>query len=385
MERYDVAVIGAGPAGTMAAKYASLAGAKTVVLEEHKSIGYPVQCAGLLGIRALEASELAGDRFLLNPFKGAAFVSPSGYRLSVKSSSIKAWVVDRGIFDRSMAAEAVRHGAEIMPGTYVRSVKRSNSTMYLQLAEKTISAKVVISAEGVKASIARDFGLRPPRRLLSGAQVEARFDVEDIESVEVHLGSSAPGLFAWVIPISRDYARIGLCSEENACAYLRRFLSSAEIKERLCGSPVGLVAGGLPLGPPPQTAFSGLLVVGDAAAQVKPTSGGGIYPGLICAKIAGRIAAEYALSGAPLERYDRAWRSIIGRELSIGMRVNDMLRGMKDGDLDALIRKMAGRADILRTIEDYGDIDLPSGVLFKLMPLILRDPELLRWLLKAIF
>lgn len=67
------------------------------------------------------------------------------------------------------------------------------------------------------------------------------------------------------------------------------------------------------------------------------------------------------------------------------MRVNDMLRGMKDGDLDALIRKMAGRADILRTIEDYGDIDLPSGVLFKLMPLILRDPELLRWLLKAIF
>ncbi|MEM2097843.1 MAG: NAD(P)/FAD-dependent oxidoreductase [Methanothrix sp.] len=386
MDRYDVAVIGAGPAGLMAAKHASICGASTVVLEEHRAIGHPVQCAGLLGVRALEASEIQAEGFLLNPFRGAVFVSPDGSRLSFRSSDVRAWAVDRRLFDRSMAVAAVHHGVEIMLGAHVRSMRRADDLMVLHLRDKEIAARAVISAEGVRASLARRSGIPPPKRLLSGAQVEVPFDVDDLESVEVHLGREiAPGLFAWVIPISRSSARIGLCATEGACHHLKRFLSSARIKERILGSPVSLVVGGLPLGPPERTCADGMLAVGDAAAQVKPTSGGGVYPGLVCGRIAGRVAAEHALSGRPLERYEREWRSAIGREISLGMRVNDILRRMSDGEIDMMIRKIASTPEAIRAIEEHGDIDRPSRVLLRLMPMLARDLSFIRTILKAVF
>lgn len=385
MDIYDVAVIGAGPAGLMAAKHASICGARTIVLEEHKAIGYPVQCAGLLGIGALEASEIPAKGFLISPFRGAVFVSPNGSRLSFRSPDVRAWAVDRRLFDRCMAVAAVRHGAEVMLNAHVRSVRRSGGHMVLNLGDEEIAARAVISAEGVRASIARRSGIPPPKRLLSGAQVEVPFDVDDIESVEVHLGRDlAPGLFAWVIPISKSSARIGLCATESACQYLKRFLISDRIKDRIRGSPVAVVVGGLPLGPPERTFADGLLVVGDAAAQVKPTSGGGVYPGLVCGRIAGRIAAEHVLNGGQLERYESEWRSAIGKEISLGMKVNDILRRMSDEEIDMVIKKIASRPDVIRAIESYGDIDRPSRVLLRVAPMLARDLTFVRMLFRAI-
>ncbi|MCQ8903452.1 MAG: NAD(P)/FAD-dependent oxidoreductase [Methanothrix sp.] len=386
MDRYDVAVIGAGPAGLMAAKHASICGARTIVLEEHRAIGYPVQCAGLLGISALEAAEIPAEGFLINPFRGAVFVSPNGHSLSFRSPRVRAWAIDRRLFDRRMAVAAADHGAEILTGAHVRAVERSRGLMLLRLYDKEIAARAVISAEGVRASIARCCGIPPPRRILSGAQVEVPFDVDDIESVEVHLGRDlAPGLFAWVIPISQDFARIGLCASESACVYLRRFLESDRIKSRICGSPVSLVVGGLPLGPPERTFGEGVLAVGDAAGQVKPTSGGGVYPGLLCGRIAGRVAAEHALNAKPLEAYEAEWRSAIGKEILIGMRVNDILRHMSDGDIDRMISRIAERPDIIRAIELHGDIDRPSRLLLRVLPLLAGDLTIVRILLRAIF
>ncbi|HOK58083.1 MAG TPA: NAD(P)/FAD-dependent oxidoreductase [Methanothrix sp.] len=386
MDRYDVAVIGGGPAGLMAAKHASICGASTVVLEEHRAVGYPVQCAGLLGIRALEASEIREEGFLLNPFRGAVFVPPDGSRLSFRSPDIRAWAVDRRLFDRSMAVEAVRHGVEIMLGAHVRSLRRSGDLTVLELGDKEIAARAVISAEGVRASIARRSGIPPPKRLLSGAQVEVPFDVDDIESVEVHLGRDiAPGLFAWVIPISRSSARVGLCATDGACSHLRRFLSSDRINDRIRGSPVSLVVGGLPLGPPDRTVADGMLAVGDAAAQVKPTSGGGVYPGLVCGRIAGRVAAEHVLNGGQLERYEREWRSAIGREISLGMKVNDTLRRMSDGDIDMMIRKIASRPEVIRAIEKHGDIDRPSRVILRVLTMLALDLSFIRTILRVMF
>ena len=89
MEHYDVAVIGAGPAGSMASKYAALSGSKTVLLEEHFSVGWPVQCAGLLGIKAIKESELKGESFAIRKVCGATVYSPGGDRLSISSQETK--------------------------------------------------------------------------------------------------------------------------------------------------------------------------------------------------------------------------------------------------------------------------------------------------------
>ena len=113
MDFFDVAVIGAGPAGSMAAKYAAKAGACTILLEEHAGAGWPVQCAGLLGREAMAESELRPGSFILSGMRGATVFSPGGLRLNFKAKACKAWVVDRRLFDQAMLRRAVQEGANL--------------------------------------------------------------------------------------------------------------------------------------------------------------------------------------------------------------------------------------------------------------------------------
>lgn len=387
MERYDIAVIGAGPAGSMAAKYAAEAGADVVLLEEHPSIGWPVECAGLLGQKAIQESELTPGNFILHGLKGATVYSPGGENVSFKAAQFKAWVVDRRLFDRALALDATREGAELRLCSPVREIRKDSDGSILMLGGgERIAAKVVISAEGVRARLAHMAGIRPAQKILSGAQVEVPFRVDDPEKVEVHLGM--PGLFAWVIPLSESSARIGLCVKESACDSLRAFLQKDIIRKRLLGSPVAIVVGGLPLGPPSAAVADGFMAVGDAAGQVKPTSGGGIYPGLVSAKIAGGVAAaavkEGDCSARRLSEYDKRWRAAIGRELEIGMRVNLMLNRMSRDEMDEIIGYLGRRASLIKAIENHGDIDHPSVLMAKMLPHLGFDGLRLARLLKHI-
>jgi len=387
MDRYDVAVIGAGPAGSMAAKYAALSGAHTVLLEEHSSIGWPLKCAGLLGNKALEESELPMGKFVLRGLKGARVFSPNT-NISFKAKSYKAWVVDRKLFDRALTLEAVKKGAELRLNSPAREFRRENDGCVLTVSDgEQIKADVVISAEGVRARIARNAGIVPVKKILSGAQIEAPFFLEDPEKVEVHFGP-APGLFAWVVPTTNDAARIGLCASDNGCGYLRAFLQKDIIRKRLLGSPVGLVVGGLPMGPPVATATDRFLAVGDACGQVKPTSGGGIYPGLVCAKIAGSLAASASKEGdcstERLREYDKLWRARLGKELEIGMRVNRLLNRMNQTELDEAFSFLARKPELLKAIEEHGDIDRPSILMARMLPYVGLDGIKLAKLLRHV-
>jgi len=387
MHHYDIAVIGAGPAGSMAAKYAAKAGAAVVLLEEHPSVGWPVECAGLLGEKAIRESELAGSfgHHTLRGLKGACIYSPGGFRMDFKASSNRAFVVDRRLFDRELALDAIRAGADLWLHSSVRRLRREYGGRILTLGDGSeLRSKIVISSEGVRARIARRAGIAAAQKILSGAQVEVPFNVEDPEKVEVHLGA-APGLFAWVIPIGEETARIGLCANEWGCDRLRSFLQKDLIRRRLRGSPVGLFVGGLPLGPPASTAREGFMAVGDAAGQVKPTSGGGIYPGLVCAKIAGNVAAaavqEGDCSAKNLAEYDRLWRAAVGRELAIGMKVNRWLNRMSPAEIDEVVSFLSKKPLLIKTIEEHGDIDRPSILMARMLPQVGLDGL---WLVKLL-
>jgi digeranylgeranylglycerophospholipid reductase len=371
MDNYDVVVIGAGPIGSMAAKYAAKAGSSVILLEEHNSIGWPVECAGLLGNKAMEESELPMGKFVIRGLKGA-IVSSQNSSVSFKAKANKAWVVDRKLFDRALALDALRSGAQLRLNSSVSSVRKDNGSNVLNICNgEEISADVVISAEGVRSRIARQAGIGPVQKILSGAQVEVPFSVANPEYVELYFGHS-PGLFAWVIPTLDETARIGLCAKENGCKYLKDFLEKKFIKGRMLGSPAALVVGGLPLGPPPATVADGFIAVGDACGQVKPTSGGGIYPGLVCAKIAGGVAAvasqEGDCSAKRLGEYDKKWRAILGRELEIGMRANRLLNKMSPKQLDEAFAFLAEKPELVRTIEEHGDIDRPSILMARILP-----------------
>jgi len=375
---YDVVVVGAGPVGSMAAKYASKGGASVLLIEEHQEIGTKA-CTGLISTRALNECEIGLGRWIKNRIRGALIYSPDGTGITVDGKGTKAYVIDRKIFDGELARQAVKAGADLLVKAKAISMKNGKLNIIHQGESLSVAPKIIIGADGISSRVAKWAGLGRAKKVLGGVQIEGLYDARDTDFVEVFIGSVAPGFFAWAVPVEDDVARIGLCATANPLQYLKKMLKSHPIvSKRYRGSHLGFEAGAIPLGPPERTVAEGLMLVGDAAAQVKPTSGGGIYTGALCAKIAGGVAAaavkEGDTSAKRLAEYERRWRSAIGRELSIGMRIHEAMGKLSDSDFNGVIKALDD-PEILDIISQYGDMDYPSAVVKKL---ILAKPGLLK-------
>ena len=365
---YDVVVVGAGPAGAIAAKYAAQNGASTLLIEEHASIGSPVQCTGLISTAALRECETGEGSFVLAKMKGAFVYAPNCEELVVKGKDVKAYVIDRKIFDRTLAERALDAGANILLRTRFIGMERGKISVISNGEKKEIRADVVIGADGIQSTVGRSAGLPRCEKFLSGIQFEAPYTAKDPEFVEIFTGNDiAPGFFAWAVPFN-GYARIGLAKNPGAPAkyYLEKLLTHPVVASRYRGSRTEFVLGGIPLGPPKKTVTDGVMLVGDAAGQVKPTSGGGIYMGAVCAKIAGEVAARTSRKETGLEEYEKRWRNSVGRELTIGMRIHKSLGKLSDENLNEFI-EFLNKPEIREVITEYGDMDHPSILLQKLI------------------
>ena len=391
---YDVVVVGGGPAGCMAARYAAKAGVSTLLLEEHASIGEPVHCAGLISRRALAESELhRPEKFISREIKGAVVYSPS-QQLLLESPTQRAFAVRRDLFDRELAHAAVKAGAELVLKCRAKAVQIGDAGCVLTIATERpnvtqkITTRVVIGADGVRSTVARSVGLRTAQRCLRCAQIEGDYEAES-DYAEIFVGKDiAPGFFAWAIPLnSRRRARIGLCidrkysSENSPSAFLKRNLAEHRVLTQKFGNEIfHRSAGAIPLpmnGRRGKTAYvtrgSGILLVGDAAAQIKPITGGGVYYGLRCGKLAGEQAAQACLTGTMtvLHDYERRWRHEIGREIAFGLMAHRLRCAMNDMDYDALIRTIS-KSRLNERIQVKGDMDYPSLALRGLI----RNPQL---------
>lgn len=400
--KYDVVVVGAGPVGSTAARYAALNGAKVLLIEEHASIGSPVGCTGLLSTRAVAECELKpSDDFVFNSVRGAFVHAPDGQCLPIDGKQTKAYVVSRKSFDRALAVMAVEEGVELSLRTRAVGLEKTNpetskegkkreeqksSQIKLRVLRngkpETICTSAIIGADGVKSQIASYAGLGKPARVLPGIQIEAPYASDNSDFVELFPGSFAPGFFAWTVPVDEKVSRIGLALEpglawkggqedSSPLSYLNKLLhSNPHVKAKYSGGVLDFVVGGIPIGPQEKTVSDGVLLVGDAAGQTKPTSGGGIYTGAFAAKIAGKVAAEAALDGDTsakrLSEYDQLWRKSLGKELEIGMKIHDYIGKLEDRQLNDLIGSL-NTPSILNTITEYGDMDHPSILMRKLM------------------
>jgi digeranylgeranylglycerophospholipid reductase len=367
--KYDVIVAGAGPAGSAAARECAQLGLSTLCLEEHGTIGYPLQCAGLLSTAAFEECRVVSERSVLNKVTGARVISSAGSELLVDAKATKALVVDRVTLDREMAEAAANAGAEFRLRTAVYDL-RDNSVFTRGLnGHEEIGYDVLIAADGPRSTIARLSGMQRARTYLAGIQADMP-GVCDPRHVRIYPDAS-PEFFGWEIPTGPGRIRVGLCGRSQV---MERFLA---LSRKFGTNTTHLVTGTLPLGVMERTYKDRILFVGDAAGFPKPTSGGGIYTGIRSARHAAAVAGSACEQGryddTVMAGYERRWREDFGRELEFGYRLFGMRQKMSAEDTDALIQAL-NTPPILRTIEEYGDMDRPGVLIKKLLvnPAILR-------------
>jgi geranylgeranyl reductase family protein len=359
-DSYDVVVVGAGPAGTSAARFCAREGLSTLCIEEHGTIGHPVQCAGLLSTAAFRECGVS-DRCVLQTVRGARIVSSLGGSFSFDAGVVKAYVVDRGVLDREMAVHAAQDGVDFLLKTSATGFSGGGVETAGVSGKRRIRCRVLIAADGPRSLFSRILGLQRAKYFLGGRQVDCARHVEP-GLVEIH-PDAAPDFFGWVIPAGKGYARIGLCSRTDVRDRFERFISPVQ------GPIISEVTGTIPLGPMPQTYARSVLFVGDAAGLAKPTSGGGVYTGIRSARHAALVAASAVRTGdfskGTMARYQEAWKADFGRELALGLRFLSIRSHLGPADIGRICRVMDD-PDVMDIIIREGDMDRPARVLMSL-------------------
>jgi flavin-dependent dehydrogenase len=296
-------------------------------------------------------------------------------------------VVDRQSFDRRCAEIATDAGAKIFTGSHLtRAIIRPEGVEARFLREartEKCSADLIVGADGYKSRVSEIANLPPARERVKGIQVD--LDVKESgDELDVYVGSKvAPGFFAWRIPCG-DFVRVGVCiSQGNGIPsqYLRSLLKRLELDD---AAVIERISGVIPIGFPSRTYANRTLLVGDAAGQAKPLSGGGLYTGMTAAHIAAEVAVaalkEGDLSADRLSEYQRKWREEIGRELERGYLIRRAYLRLSDKRLEALGRTL-DRPEV-KEVLSTGDIDFPSMLasqIIKAAPKLLRfAPQVLR-------
>ncbi len=376
MTDYDVVVVGGGPVGALAARSAARVGARVLLVEQGDGSGEPVRCTGLVSPRTLDVFGVPSD-VVLRRITGGRLHLPNGNTIELDAEGTKAVVIDRAAFDRTLLSLAADAGVEVH--TRTRATYASIGVVTVNQNE-TVTTRVIIGADGPGSMVRSWFSLPPPLEFVVGRQATVTGDLERDDQVEVFVGSNvAPGGFAWAVPAEPGQLRVGLLAPQGTD--VNKLLT--QLLQRFPGAVHAHTGGLIPIGLPAQTYIDGALVVGDAAGQVKPLSGGGLYPGGVSARIAGRIGGQAALAeltdAAHLQLYENQWRAELEPELRFGLTLRRFLFSLPDGVINSL-GTIFSDSDILNVIASTGDLDYPR----KLVSVFLAHRELWPRLLPAL-
>ncbi len=371
---YDVIVIGGGPVGSYVAYKLAGMGYDVVVLEQKEKLGGRVCCAGIISQGCVNSFAI-DDSVVLRRANSAKLFSPSGRLLRLWRQETQACIVDRAAFDISIASWAQGKGAQYVLNSLVRGIEVGDDGVRVEAARwgegLNFEARAVVVATGFGSRLVEGLGLGKVGNFVMGTQAEV--ETIGVDEVEVYFGQEvAPGFFAWLMPTSPPKALVGLLSRRSPGLYLKKLISSLLAQGKIVSDEVELSHRGISLKPLARTYARRLVVVGDAAGQVKPTTGGGIYYGLLCADIAAnnlhRALDDNDLSARNLASYEREWKKKLGRELKIGYYARKFYEHLSDSQIDRIfdIIKSSGIDEALLKADDLS-FDWHGEVILRLL------------------
>ena len=328
IDSYDVIVVGGGPSGSQVAYELAAMGYIVAVVEKKASLNGVVCCTGLVSRECVEKYSIP-EGVIHRWVNGASLFPPTGKPIHVQRDSPQVAVLNRSAFNQIWAQRAQKASVEYHFGCYIKRITREKGKVTAEVNRHgeiiTLQSRVIVIATGFGTQLLDNLGLGGAGDFAMGAQaeVETKNVNGSIYGVEVYFGKEvAPGFFAWMVPSAPGKALVGLLARRDNPFYLRKLLASLASEGKIISTDVKITYGGVSLKPLPHTRSDNLLVVGTAAGQVKPITGGGIYFGLICADIAAntlKTALETGnLSAHALAGYERAWHKKLNRELRSG-------------------------------------------------------------------
>ncbi|MDD5701637.1 MAG: NAD(P)/FAD-dependent oxidoreductase [Dehalococcoidales bacterium] len=368
----DVAVIGGGPVGSRLAFKLSSLGRRVAVLEKNASIGGKRACTGIIS-RECAARFAVPSHVIFRQLNSAKIFSPSGEYIRLYRPDTQACIVDRIHFDTVMAETAQSSGALYQLKSKAENIRFHQDRAVIEIDHegqpRSLEAKIVVLATGFNAALVKRLGLGQPGYLVAGAQIEV--GMEGTDEVEVYLDQKlAPDFFAWLAPTANGRALAGLMTRQSPGFRLREWLARLKSAGKVISEAGPIYYGGIPLKPLPRTSGERLIVVGDAAGQVKPTTGGGLYFGMLCADIAADVIQEALenrdCSAKMLSKYETEWREKLGHELKIEYTARRMYKKLSNPQIDRLVSaiKNTGLVDSL-LLDDSLSFDWHGGLMLK--------------------
>jgi digeranylgeranylglycerophospholipid reductase len=356
---HDVVVIGAGPTGCYTAARMAQAGHEVLVIEKESFPKTVPVCTGVIGVEAFSKFGLS-HRSVLAPVKDISLFSPTGKEISYTPSEIQAYAVDRSTFDEELKNKAEQAGVVFLQAVTCKDIliQAEYVEISLNTTATPVKTKTLILASGYSPGLVSKLGIERISQYFEGVQIEA--DVTDLNKTEIYVGRSVvPSSFAWVLPIGNSKARIGLTAPRNGVQYMDRFLNNPLIRQRVA-HPTSPARKFIPFGQLKRSFTNRVIIVGEAAGQVKSTTHGGVYFGLIGAECAVEALSQAfkhdSFDSSFLSRYERQWRSLLGAEIDRGFLLRKVFAKLMDKRIDRLF-ELSAKDGIMHMVNETARFD----------------------------
>jgi len=375
----EIVIVGAGPIGCYTAQLLKKYGIKARIIEEHKEVGKPVKCAGIVGRQVFEDTLIGISKSsVINQINGAFFFyKEDNFRIEREGV---AYVIDREKFDKELSK-----GLDIEYGRRLLEIEKRGKGYCLKTSSGNIFADIVIGADGVKSRVRKFMmselgmlkenkeddlkdGIKDGIRYYNGWQYRIRVEENFVPEkfAQVYMSEGIP-FFIWTIPESEKIVRVGIISK-NGRIKLNHFLEESKIR----GEIIDKLAGIIPLGMIAKTSDKNIAVVGDAACHVKPLTGGGIYYGLKAAEILVECIKENNLP-----EYDRRWKRKLGREIRLGLWARKVYEKLNEHETKNIFSLFKENAILIERVSNFENHSKLFREAFKRPKIFLRASKIL--------